>query len=242
MPFSHKSTPVAILSAMAEEIAPFESFFIKQKIPHKIESRSGSKLIFGTLGQTPVIVAQCGVGKVHAATATQLLIDRYDAQAILFSGVAGALNPTYDIGDLIIATSSMQHDMDCTPMGFERGHIPYSPFKTFEADSRIIDLAHQAAQTLGYKTHLGKILSGDQFIAHPDTVAFLRNDLLGDAVEMEAGALAQVCALNGNIPHLILRAISDKADHSSPVDFPEFCASVSHRCFELVKRIFNETR
>lgn len=198
------------------------------------EVRAGMTFHLGQIQSKEIILVQCGVGKIHAALCAQLCIAEFKATAILFSGVAGALAPDLEIGDLIVSTESMQHDMDVSPLGFEVGQIPWTTMRWFKGDSALIEACLKAGEKLQYRIRPGKVLSGDQFVANPERVAFLRDVLGGDCVEMEAGAVGQVCALYGNFPFVTLRAISDKADHSSPVDFPSFCQEAADRSARLV--------
>ncbi len=222
--------PLGILCAMPEEVAEYLKHFENSET----ETISGVVFYRGEVGPFSVVLAQCGVGKVHAAVSTQSLILKYQVGAVLFSGVAGALEPNLDIGDVVISKDALQHDMDLEPLGFEPGLIPWTPWKEMESDSVLIKMANESAKNVGLKSMIGRVVSGDQFVADPERVKVLRDYFKGDCVEMEAGAVGQVCAMNGNLPWVTIRAISDKADHSSPVDFPKFCEVAAVKSYELV--------
>ncbi len=162
------------------------------------------------------------MGKVLAAMTLQGVIDNHRPDAVVFLGIAGALNQTYEIGDVIIGADCVQHDFDATRFGFLRGEIPYEKIVELASDKALVDFALRwkgADQML----HIGRILSGDRFVStageFPD--AYLRDELRGDAVDMESAAAGLVAHLNG-IPFLLVRIISDKADGLLPADFKSF--------------------
>ncbi|MBW7474211.1 5'-methylthioadenosine/adenosylhomocysteine nucleosidase [Paenibacillus oenotherae] len=221
---------IGIIGAMVEEIELLHEHVEQSSTFVK----AGITYVEGTLHGREVVFCKSGVGKVNAAVCTQILIDA-GVDCVLFTGVAGALDPKLSIGDIVISTSCLQHDMDCSPLGFARGQIPFQETSEFTADPSLIDLADKACNLLfpgrGIK---GKVLSGDQFIASRDVVRQLHEDLNGACTEMEGAALAQVCAMN-DVPYVVIRSMSDKADGSADVNFAEFTkeASVnSHRIID----------
>lgn len=196
--------------------------------------KAGVTYASGTLHGKQVVVCKSGVGKVNAAVTTQILIDSFGVSKILFTGVAGALHPDLNIGDIVISSSCMQHDMDVTPLGFARGMIPYQEVSDFPADQSLIELAEEACKELSVDHYvIGKVLSGDQFIASRETVQTLYEDLNGACAEMEGSAVAQVCYMN-RVPYVVIRSMSDKADGSAHVNFPEFTVKASRRSHEIV--------
>lgn len=228
-----ESQAIGVIGAMDEEIAQFLEWVgaTKESVIAGITFREG------TWHGKQVVICKCGVGKVNAAVCTQLLIDRFGVTEIIFTGVAGALHPELSIGDIVISSHCMQHDMDVTPLGFAKGVIPFAPDSVFSADPRLQELAFRAAEEL-YPGHIriGKVLSGDQFVADREKVRELHQDMQGDCVEMEGSAVAQVCHLN-QIPFVILRSMSDKADGSAHVNFPEFTKHASERSAAIVERM-----
>ncbi|WP_219837760.1 5'-methylthioadenosine/adenosylhomocysteine nucleosidase [Paenibacillus sp. R14(2021)] len=215
-------TKIGIIGAMVEEI----------ELLHKHVEKTGSfvkagiEYVEGMLHGRQVVFCKSGVGKVNAAVCTQLLIDA-GVDCVLFTGVAGAVDPSLNIGDLVVSTTCLQHDMDCTPLGFARGQIPFQDTWEFQAAPDLVALASQACERLfPGRCMQGKVLSGDQFIASRDAVLALYDDLGGACTEMEGASLAQVCVMN-DIPFVVIRSMSDKADGSADVNFTEFTIQAS---------------
>lgn len=184
-----------------------------------------------------VVVVKSGIGKVYAAMVCQKLIDLFNPVAILFTGVAGALNPTYAIGDVVVSHDCLQHDVDGRAFGFERGQLLLSPHKIFTADATLKSSALKA-EIPGHTIREGRILTGDQFLTRADleTHRYLIDEMHGDAVEMEGAAVAQVCTLNA-LPWVLIRTISDKADGSAAVDFEAMLPTVASNSYAVVRKI-----
>ncbi|EFU41661.1 Adenosylhomocysteine nucleosidase [Paenibacillus vortex V453] len=221
---------IGLIGAMDEEVE-----LLLGQLENKVTTvKAGVTYASGTLHGKQVVVCKSGVGKVNAAVTTQILIDSFGVSKILFTGVAGALHPDLNIGDIVISSSCMQHDMDVTPLGFARGMIPYQEVSDFPADQSLIELAEEACKELSVDHYvIGKVLSGDQFIASRETVQTLYEDLNGACAEMEGSAVAQVCYMN-HVPYVVIRSMSDKADGSAHVNFPEFTVKASRRSHEIV--------
>lgn len=164
------------------------------------------------------IVMRCGVGKIQAAMVTQRAIDLFAPRAIALTGVAGALHPDLRPGDAIVARDTLQHDLDVTALGFQLGEVPFSGERVFTCDPALVEAA--CAAVTFTTVRVGRILTGDRFVTGSDRAchAHLRETLLGDAVEMEGAAVAQVCTRNG-VPVVIVRTISDLANGDAPTDF-----------------------
>lgn len=223
---------IGILGAMQEEIDGL--------LPHLNDAVSfecGSRTYrSGKILGHPVVIALSRIGKVAAASTVTTLIDRFGARAIIFTGVAGAVSPALKVGDVIIADQLMQHDMDGSAvMGLRRFEIPLLGCLEFAADRRLCDLAAEAAAQFisGDQRHRsaavyrGKVASGDQFIVDSEQGEELLQAIPGLlAVEMEGGAVAQVCH-EWSIPFAVIRSISDNADHRSPVSFNDFLSSMA---------------
>lgn len=224
-------TNIGLLGAMDEEI----ELLLQDMTDKTLHTHGGIAFTSGRLHGCSVIVCKSGVGKVNAAVTTQLLIDRFEAGTILFTGVAGAVHPELNIGDIVISSTCQQHDMDVTPLGFARGIIPYQKVSDFPADSKLIQLAQDACGRLcqDHRYLVGRVLSGDQFVADRETVKELYDTLQGACVEMEGAAVAQVCYMNA-VPFVILRSMSDKADGSASVNFTEFTVVASKRSYHIL--------
>lgn len=184
-----------------------------------------------------VVIVKSGVGKVFAAMVCERLIDEYKMKALIFTGVAGALDRDLNIGDVVISSDCIQYDMDVEALGFSRGTIPYTNYRIFVADPTLRKLA-MSAKLERNKIVECRILTGDQFLTKKETDedAYLTRELKGCAVEMEGGAVGQVCTLS-QIPFLIVRTISDKADGTALEDFTKFLPIVAQNSFEIVKTI-----
>ncbi|OAS13548.1 5'-methylthioadenosine/adenosylhomocysteine nucleosidase [Paenibacillus oryzisoli] len=222
---------IALIGAMNEEIELLVSHMtdINETVKAGITFREGT--YFGK----DVVVCRTGVGKVNAAVTTQILIDQFGVEAVIFTGVAGALDPELQIGDLVISTECVQHDMDVTALGFPRGVIPYADNSVYTANPKLVALAVASGEKLfAGKVKQGRVLSGDQFIASREVVASLYHELNGVCVEMEGSSVAQVCAMNG-VPYVVLRSMSDKADGSAHVNFAEFTVIASENSYKMVE-------
>ncbi|MBS1155048.1 MAG: 5-methylthioadenosine/S-adenosylhomocysteine nucleosidase [Proteobacteria bacterium] len=222
---------IVILGAMDSEIGSFLSVMDNGQIRHW----NGFDHHQGTIEGRAVLVSKSGVGKVMAAMMTQHLIDDYRPLAVLFTGLAGSLQPQIGIGDTLVARDLVQHDMETSAIGFPRGQIPFSDWRFIPADPRLLHLASDYEPALG-KLHVGRICTGDQFISHREMSShgYLAGELAGDGVEMEGASVAQVCAVN-NVPCLVARTISDKADGSAAVNFEEFLPRASHNSLDFIR-------
>ncbi|RXZ77051.1 5'-methylthioadenosine/adenosylhomocysteine nucleosidase [Paenibacillaceae bacterium] len=223
---------IGIVGAMVEEV----ELLHQQASDVREINKAGITFYEGKLHGKRIVFAKSGVGKVNAAVCTQIMID-LGADCILFTGVAGALDPALDVGDIVISSSSVQHDIDVTPLGFARGVVPYQEVSEYNADARLIQLAEEAGSRLfPGRCRTGKVLSGDQFVASRETVKELYEVFGGSCTEMEGAALAQVCAMN-SIPYLVIRSMSDKADGSAAVSFTEFTIQAADNSSRMIDAI-----
>lgn len=190
----------------------------------------------GLFGKDTVIV-KSGVGKVFAAMVCERMIDEFDPAAVIFTGVAGALNRDLDIGDVVLGKVCIQHDIDVQALGFMRGAIPYTELREFKGDETLLHIAG-STKLKGSKVISGTILTGDQFITAKEMSEhkYLIDEMHGDAIEMEGGSIAQVCTLN-RIPFVIVRTVSDRADGSAASDFNKFLPVVARNSFDVVKNL-----
>ncbi len=224
-----------ILGALDEEVAILQG----QLADSKQQTIEGVSFVSGKLRGKKVVIAQTGIGKVNAAMTTTLMIEHFGPGEIIFTGIAGRINPELSIGDIVIAEKTAHHDMGIiTEAGLENtGEInPFDGARNpvyFPADVRLLKLAEEAAEKIKLtpvKTVAGKraprivkgvVVTGDVFVASAAKVAELRRKLGADAVEMEGAAVAQVC-YQRRIPCIVIRSISDKADEESLVDADRF--------------------
>ena len=185
--------------------------------------KAGMNFCEGVLNGREVVVVRSGVGKVNAAVCTQILVDEFQVDAVINTGIAGSLNADIDIGDIVISTDVVHHDMDAVNFGYEPGQIPQMDVFSFEADEELAELAEKTCQKVNpdIKAFRGRVVSGDQFVADKAVKKRISGLFHGFCTEMEGAAIAQTAWLN-HIPFLIIRAISDKADDSAEMDYAEF--------------------
>jgi adenosylhomocysteine nucleosidase len=212
---------LGIIGAMDEEVARLKEMTEDIQIVYK----AGMEFFKGSICGKSVVVVKCGVGKVNAAMCTQMLIDVFDAKAIINTGIAGSLDIDINIGDIVLATDTLEHDMDVTPLGYEVGVIPDIESSIFKTDDNLLSIAKEAAGAaqLSVAVHTGRVVSGDQFISSKEKKEYLVSQFGGRCAEMEGAAIGHVASLN-KVPYLVVRSISDKADDSAQMDYPEFAA------------------
>lgn len=225
---------IGVIGAMEEEIAHIR----KEMDNVSQETKAGIVFTSGVWNGQNICLCKSGVGKVNASICTQILIDQFHASHIIFTGVAGAVDPALEIGDIVISVDALHHDMDASSLGFKKGVIPFFDHSVFKADKKLHDLALTAGKLVAgeEKVVAGRILSGDQFIASAEKVKELHEEFNGACTEMEGAAVAQVCTMNG-IPFVIIRSISDKADGSANVNFQEFVEKASRNSFQIVQQM-----
>ena len=202
----------------------------------------GSTFYEGTLSRLPVVIVQCGVGKVNAALCAQILCDRFGVTHLVNTGIAGSLCAQLDIGDLVVSEDVMYHDFDCVNFGYPFGRVPGMDVTAFPADDTLLAYAFAAAETVNPgHTKVGRIASGDQFVADPAVKQKIVENTRGLCTEMEGAAIAQTAYRNG-VPFVILRAISDKADDSAQMDYPTFEKIAAHRCAQVTEKLAKHLR
>ena len=210
---------LGIIGAMDEEVAK-----IKEQMEHvQVMQRASMDFYEGSLKGYPVVVVRSGIGKVNAAMCAQILVDVYHVDAIINTGIAGSLNAQIDIGDIVLSTDALEHDMDAVTFGYPVGQIPRMDTLSFEADKDLRRLAKEACERINPDVTVfeGRVVSGDQFVSDKAKKKWLVDHFAGYCTEMEGAAIAHTAYLN-RIPFLIIRAISDKADDSASVDYPTF--------------------
>ena len=198
---------------------------------------AGSEFCEGTLEGLPAVVVQCGVGKVNAALCAQILRSCFDVTHLVNTGIAGSLCAQLDIGDLVVSTDAMYHDVDCVYFGYPYGRVPGMDVTAFPADETLAAYAFAAAEAVNPgHTRMGRIASGDKFVADKAVKDAIIAATQGLCTEMEGAAIAQTAYRNG-VPFVILRAISDKADSDAQMDYPTFERIAAHRCAEVACRL-----
>jgi len=231
---------LGIIGAMDSEVA----VLLAALDQYETRTAAGTVFYSGTLAGRPAVVAKCGIGKVCAALCTQALVDLYGVEGIVNTGVAGGLAPGMAVGDLVVATSAVQHDFDLNDFGYAKGCIPAAggdkTVPTFwptdpELSSAFVAAAERIKASNGetFTCRRGVIASGDVFVADPKLKETLHREFNAAAAEMEGAAMAQAAALN-RIPCAIIRAISDLADGDAGVDSHTFELETATRSASIV--------
>ena len=218
----------AILSALPEEQAGLSLLLsYSERLTH-----AGRGFVKGFILDKPIILALSGIGKVAAATTATALIEHFGVQRIVFTGVAGGVGDGVQVGDVVVGTGYVQHDMDCSPL-FARFEIPgygkavFAADETLAATLTVAACAYSAAVAGQFTIHSGLIASADRFVADVATQRALCADLPGLlCVDMESAAVAQVCH-DFQRPFVAIRTISDRADATAHTDFKHFVRSVA---------------
>lgn len=229
---NEKALRTGIIGAMDEEV----SDLIELLKDDHVSTIAHMEFHEGKLDGNNVVVVKCSVGKVNAATCAEILINQFKVDRIINTGVAGSLDAEIDIGDIVVSTDAVQHDMDASPLGFARGEIPYSDLSVFPADEAMRNSAVMAVKEVAPEIHVfeGRVCSGDQFIASHEQKESIVSEFGGLCCEMEGAAIAQVCHLN-ETPFVIIRAISDKADDSEEMSYVEFVHAAAKRCAAVTR-------
>ena len=222
---------LGIIGAMDEEVAK-----IKEEMTEvSVTTVAGMDFYRGRIGGREAVVVRSGIGKVNAGICTQILADRFAVSAVINTGIAGSLRAEINIGDIVLSTDAVQHDMDASGFGYPVGQIPRVETFSFQADGKLIELAKECNGAVNpeIQTFTGRVVSGDQFISDKAKKEWLTEQFGGSCTEMEGAAIAQAAYLNG-IPFLIIRAISDKADDSAGMDYAVFEAEAIRHSVRLI--------
>lgn len=228
---------IGIIGAMNEEVIE-----LKEVMEIEAVENIGNLVFYvGTIENKNIVLVEGGIGKVNAAICATLMINHFKVDKLLFTGVAGGLNPEVNIGDIVISTDLIEHDFDATTFGYEKGVIPRMDSSTFTADKGLFDLAKECAvETFGEnRVWSGRILSGDQFVASIEKINWLRENFNGECVEMEGAAVAHVCHIF-KTPFLIIRSISDKANHEAEMVYTEFVKIAANNSKRLIEAILKK--
>lgn len=225
---------VGIIGAMEEEIAALKNEM------ENVETKEYASMLFykGSLCGQEAVVVRSGIGKVNAGLCAQLLVDRYAVDTLINTGVAGSLDAKINIGDLVISSDAVHHDMDTTIFGDPAGQVPRMDTFSFPADERLIKLAQEANEKVNpdISTHVGRVASGDQFISSREAKEWIVNTFGALCAEMEGAGIAHAAYLN-KVSYVIIRAISDKADNSAVMNYAEFEKQAIAHSIRLVKEI-----
>ncbi len=224
-------TKFGIIGAMEVEV----ELLIEHMNDTHVRKAAGLSFYEGKIAGQDVVVVRCGVGKVNAALCTQALIDLFHVDVVINTGIAGSLSNTLDIGDFVISCKTLQHDVDVSALGYEPACIPGSNSVFVESDPCWCKsiYSHACTQDASYASYTGVVATGDQFVADGSRKTWIAQQWNALCCEMEGGSIAQVASAN-QLPFVIVRAISDKADGSAEVDYPSFEAMTARRSASLL--------
>ena len=227
---------LGIIGAMEDEVEKLK----EQMTEVRVQAKASMEFYRGKLKGREVVVVRSGIGKVNAAACTQMLIDLFDVKMIVNTGAAGSLDSRINIGDIVVSNEVIQHDLDVTDLGYKPGDVPGTG-KVFTSDKLLHDLAvscsHEANPDV--TVYEGLILTGDQFISGQEKKNWLIDTFHGLCAEMEGGAIAHVSTIN-EVPFLIIRSISDKADGSATMDYTQFSKMASYHSARLVEALIEK--
>lgn len=231
---ARRSDMIGIIGAMEEEVAALkEAMEIEETV-----TRASMEFCRGILCGKEAVVVQSGIGKVNAAVCAQILVDCFHTDMIINTGVAGSLDASIDIGDMVISTDALHHDVDASFVGDPVGQVPRMDTLAFPADEELVQKAVEANRQVNPDIHTftGRIASGDQFISSGAVKEKIKENFRPLCVEMEGAGIAQTAYLN-KVSYVIIRAISDKADNSAAMDYPAFEELAIAHSIRLVKQL-----
>ena len=228
---------IGIIGAMDLEVETLQS---NMQVTRNIK-KAGMFFKEGTLNGADVVVVKCGIGKVNAGICVQILADVFQVTHIINTGVAGSLKAEINIGDIVISKDALYHDMDVRVFGYQLGEVPQIGRLSFEADEHMQSLAKEICEKVNPEIQVfsGRVVSGDQFISSKEIKDKLIENFGGFCTEMEGAAIAHSSYLN-EIPFVIIRAISDKADDSAEEDYPTFEKKAAEHCAKLVQELVSQ--
>ncbi len=225
---------IGIIGAMEEEVSILkETMEIQETV-----SYAGMIFCKGKLCGRDVVIVRSGIGKVNAAICAQVLVDKFQVGVLINTGIAGSLDAAIDIGDMVISTDLVEHDMDASIFGDPVGQIPRMDTFSFPADPVLVEKAKEANAEANpdIKTFTGRVVSGDQFVSSAEVKDRLITNFQAKCTEMEGAAIAHAAYLN-KVSCVIIRAISDKADNSATMDYPTFEKQAIEHSVRLVQNL-----
>ena len=227
---------IGIIGAMEEEVAVLKQ---EMDIEETVDYAS-MQFCKGTLCGKNVVIVRSGIGKVNAAICAQILADKFNVDVLINTGIAGSLDAAIDIGDMVISTDLVEHDMDATIFGDPLGQVPRMDTFSFPAEANLIEKAVAANEEANpdIKTFTGRIVSGDQFVSSAEVKEKLVKNFQAKCTEMEGAAIAHAAYLN-KVSCVIIRAISDKADNSATMDYPTFEKKAIEHSVRLVRNLLS---
>lgn len=224
---------LGIIGAMDEEVKILKN----EMTVEKREEKAKMEFFTGKLWDKDVVIVTCGIGKVNAAVCAQILADYYKVDKVINVGVAGGIGDHIYPGDVVIAENLVQHDIDTSAFGDKLGQVPRMDTFDFKCDAELIEAAKSACKNIkDHKSFVGRIVSGDQFIASVEKIRWLSAEFEALACEMEGGSIAHVCYLN-SIPFVVIRSISDNANNGAHMDFEKFTPIAVNNSINILKNM-----
>ena len=203
----------------------------------EVKEKAGLKFISGKIFDRDVVLLESGVGKVNAAVGTQIMIDLYNPDVLISSGIAGSLAKTVTIGDIVISTDCVEHDINCTALKLPRGQInlPDEKIIGIPADAEVADKLAECCQNLGSHVVKGRIASGDFFVVYRGQRESIAHEFGAYCCDMEGAAVGHVCYMN-KVPFVILRSISDDFKYNKVENYEEFKQLAADRAVKAIKK------
>lgn len=224
---------IGIIGAMDEEL----EILLKEMQLDRVENKANMSFKSGKIHDKDVVIVRSGIGKVNAAVCTQILVDDFNVDRVINVGIAGGIGKEIYPGDVVVADSLVQHDVDASGFGYKLGQIPRLDTLEFKCDEMLVDKAFSASKSLKeIKSFVGRIATGDQFICSTEKIVFLNDEFSAIACEMEGGSIAQVCYLN-NIPFVVIRSISDNGNNDAHMDYEKFEKIAIKNSTEILKNM-----
>lgn len=225
---------IGIIFAMEEEINAFKEHIHIDKEENIFDLH----LYEGTFNNNQCIFTVSGVGKVNSARTCQILIDHYNTDIVINVGVAGGINNSLKVGDIIIGNKLVQHDFDITAFNHKLGYIPNIGIY-INSNNHLVNLSKKILKNNNYTFYIGTIASGDIFCTDKKQSNKIANEFEALCVEMEGASIAQVCHLC-HIPFLVIRCISDVPNNNNVITYEEFLDISSKKIALVLKKIIEE--
>ncbi len=203
----------------------------------KTTKEAGLEFISGQIFEKDVVLLECGIGKVNAAVGTQIMIDRFSPDVVINSGIAGSLSKDLIVGDIVISSDCVEHDLNCTALDEPRGQITLPDEKIIKipADKDVVEKLAECCQNLGSHIRIGTIATGDMFVSYIGQREAIAYEFDALCCEMEGGAVGHVCYMN-KVPFAILRSISDDLKFNKGEDFEQFSELAADRSIKAMKK------
>ncbi|MCP4580872.1 MAG: 5'-methylthioadenosine/adenosylhomocysteine nucleosidase [candidate division Zixibacteria bacterium] len=228
---------IGIIGAMAEEVALFR----ENMESTETSTHARMEYMTGSLKGQQIVLLQSGIGKVNATIATQIMIDKFDIERIIFTGLAGSLVPNLARGDVVVSNYVVQYDFDLTTFGRRHGELP-DVGRMIEADPTLVKLTCFGFDSIfkyekdSPQLVVGTIVSGDRFVSDERKIEWLQREFGAVAIEMEGAAVGYTCLVN-EVPFVVLRTISDSASSNAKDEFESYLQQASNNSFKIVSSL-----